>query len=124
MARYKKIDFEAKKFFHTFAIVVISVISSLVLYDMYIKIETTSDVSSNITTDRTYYMNENIQTEKGKIGLPASIYTKKPTQKLDFAYSRELNALKEPENLLEELNNIWNKMTRLFVVAEQIILEK
>lgn len=61
MARYKKIDFEAKKFFHTFAIVVISVISSLVLYDMYIKIETTSDVSSNITTDRTSYMNENIR---------------------------------------------------------------
>lgn len=60
MSRYKKIDFDIKNFFRTLAIVVVSVISSLVLYDMYIKIETTSDVSSNIGGNRVEYMEETI----------------------------------------------------------------
>lgn len=70
------------------------------------------------------YMNQEIQTKEGKIGLPSLIYTKKPAKSTDFSYSRQINALKEPENIIEELNNIWNKMKKLFRVAEQIIVEK
>lgn len=70
------------------------------------------------------YMNQEIQTNSGTIGLPASIYTKKPAKSTDFSYSREIKALKEPDNIIEELNNIWNKVKKLFAVAEEIIVEQ
>jgi len=70
------------------------------------------------------YINQTIKTNKGNIGLPSLIYTKKPAKEANFAYSRELQAFKEPENILEELNNIWNKIRKLFMVAQQIIVEE
>ena len=62
------------------------------------------------------YMNKNIKDKSRKIGLPAEIYTKKPAKTTDFTYSHEMDYFKEPENLLEELNNIWNKITKLFTI--------
>ena len=55
----------------------------------------------------TDYMNKNIDSNKGKIGLPAEIYTKKPATILDFQYSHKMDELKEPENFIEELNNLY-----------------
>lgn len=46
------------------------------------------------------YMNKNINTVSGKIGLPKEIFTKKPVKASDFEYSHKLSELKEPENIM------------------------
>lgn len=49
MARFRKTKVELKRFFQMFLIVVVSVVSSITLYDMYLKIDTTQNTYSNIT---------------------------------------------------------------------------
>ena len=66
------------------------------------------------------YMNKNINTVSGKIGLPKEIFTKKPAKKLDFEYSHKLSELKEPENIMEELNNLFTKIVNLFKEDKQL----
>lgn len=65
------------------------------------------------------YMNKQIKSStEGNIGLPAEIFTKKPSKTSDFVYSRKLDHLKEPQNILEELNGIFKKIVNLFNVME------
>lgn len=66
------------------------------------------------------YMNKNINTASGKIGLPKEIFTKKPAKELDFEYSHKLSELKEPENIMEELNNLFTKIVNLFKKDKQL----
>jgi len=72
------------------------------------------------------YMNKNIKTSSGNIGLPSEIYTKKPTKTTDFTYSREIkDVLKEPDNIIEELHNIIVKIGDLFkYVGDQTVTEQ
>ena len=65
------------------------------------------------------YMNKNINTASGKIGLPKEIFTKKPVKASDFEYSHKLSELKEPKNIMEELNNLFTKIVNLFRVVKQ-----
>lgn len=65
------------------------------------------------------YMNKNINTVLGKIGLPKEIFTKKPVKASDFEYSHKLSELKEPKNIMEELNNLFTKIVNLFRVVKQ-----
>ena len=62
----------------------------------------------------TDYMNKNIKTTQGNIGLPEEIYKLKPAKSSDFEYSYQLKEFKEPENIIEEIiqlfNNIINKI--------------
>ena len=60
------------------------------------------------------YLNKNIQAGSSYIGLPESIFTKKPATVADFNYSHKMDDLKEPENFIEELNNIFMKIGALF----------
>jgi len=69
----------------------------------------------------TDYMNKEVKSSsKGYVGLPEEIFTKKPTKTSDFEYSRQLDYFKEPENIIEELNDIANKVIKLFSKAEKI----
>ena len=52
------------------------------------------------------YMNKEIKTSNGNIGLPPEIYTLKPAKSSNFASSYEVEAFKEPENILEEIKQI------------------
>ena len=66
----------------------------------------------------TDYMNKNIQTQTGKIGLPEEIYTMKPAKSVNFEYSYKMEEVfKEPENIIEEIKeiikNISNKIKLL-----------
>lgn len=65
------------------------------------------------------YMNKTIKTSNGMVGLPSEIYTKKPVQKEDFYYFHKLNYLNEPENIIEELNNVVEKVIRLFSTLQK-----
>ena len=66
------------------------------------------------------YMNCNIKTSNGNIGLSSEIYTKKPVKISDFEYSYALDEFKEPENIIEELNNVVNRIISLFSRSKEI----
>lgn len=55
------------------------------------------------------YMNSNIKTSNGYIGLSSDIYKYKPNNEEDFTYSYKLNEFKEPENIFEEIKQIVTK---------------
>ena len=56
------------------------------------------------------YMNENIDTQQGKIGLPEEVYKLKPAKNSNFEFSYKIDEFKQPENLLEEINEIFEKL--------------
>lgn len=70
----------------------------------------------------TDYMNKEIETSEGKIGLPEEIYNLKPAKKSNFEYSYKIEEFKQPENIIEEIkeiiNNILNKIEYLGKVAK------
>ncbi len=66
----------------------------------------------------TDYMNKNIKTTSGKIGLPEEIYTLKPAKNSNFKYSYQMEEeFKQPENIIEEIkeliDNVINKLKGL-----------
>lgn len=62
----------------------------------------------------TAYMNKNIKSDSGYIGLPSEIYTLKPTKESDFEYSYKLDVLEEPHNIIETTQSIIEKVKNLF----------
>lgn len=54
----------------------------------------------------TDYMNKEIKTNSGNIGLPKEIYTLKPAKNNEFNYSYEMQVFKQPENIIEEIREI------------------
>ncbi len=59
------------------------------------------------------YMNKEITTSNGNIGLPNEIYTLKPAKKSNFEYSYELeDVYNEPENIIEEIRGIFDNLFR------------
>ena len=49
----------------------------------------------------TDYMNKEIKTTEGNVGLPAEIYTLKPAKNSDFDYSYKIeDVFKQPENII------------------------
>lgn len=67
----------------------------------------------------TDYMNKQVKSStKGNVGLPSEIYTKKPAKTSDFEFSRQLDYLDEPDNIIEELNGIYKKIVNIFNVVK------
>lgn len=66
----------------------------------------------------TDYMNKEIKANTGNIGLPQEVYTLKPAKSTDFKYSYDMKEFKEPENIIEEIREIFanlsNKIKYLF----------
>lgn len=60
----------------------------------------------------TDYMNKNINSEQGKIGLPEEIYNMKPAKESDFEYSYTIDEFKEPQNIIEEIRMIFKNIMR------------
>ena len=58
------------------------------------------------------YMNKEIYTSNGYIGLPSEIYTLKPAKKSNFSYAYELEVYKEPQNVVEEIRGIFGNLYR------------
>ena len=63
------------------------------------------------------YMNKNINTSNGYIGLPSEVYTLKPAKTSNFKYSYEIDEFREPQNIIEEIRqlfkNVINNVKRL-----------
>ena len=61
----------------------------------------------------TDYMNKEIETTEGNIGLPAEIYTLKPAKNSDFDYSYKMeDVFTQPENIIEEILEIFDNLGR------------
>ncbi len=59
------------------------------------------------------YMNQEIRTSNGIIGLPSEIYTLKPAKKSNFEYAYELTEVyTEPQNIIEEIRGIFDNLFR------------
>ena len=66
------------------------------------------------------YMNKEINTNSGKIGLPEEVYKYKPPKKSDFLYPYKLDYYKEPQNIIEEIKGLFKNLYR----NVELILEK
>ena len=61
------------------------------------------------------YMNKNIETTSGKIGLPEEIYTLKSAKSSDFQNSYAITtAFKQPQNFIEETQEVIKKIFSKF----------
>lgn len=58
----------------------------------------------------TDYMNKDVKTSTGNIGLPEKVYTLKPAKNIDFEYSYKINEFKEPQNIIEEIRQIFSNL--------------
>ena len=56
------------------------------------------------------YMNKNIKTTKGYIGLPEQVYKLKPAKNTDFKYSYEIDEFHEPQNIIEEIKQLFTNV--------------
>lgn len=56
------------------------------------------------------YMNKNIKTSNGYIGLPEQVYTLKPAKNLDFKNSYKIEEFYEPQNLLEDFKQLFKNV--------------
>ena len=56
------------------------------------------------------YMNKNIKTSNGYIGLPEQVYTLKPAKNSDFKYSYKSEEFHEPQNLLEDIKQLFKNV--------------
>ncbi len=61
------------------------------------------------------YMNCNIKSSDGKlVGLDSEVYTITPPANSDFKYSTEIEFNKEPQNIIEEIKNVFTVVFRMF----------
>ena len=60
------------------------------------------------------YMNKNVRTSSGNIGLPEEIYSLKPAKESNFENSYEIDVFNEPDNILEEIKEIINQLIKRF----------
>lgn len=66
------------------------------------------------------YLNCEIKTTSGYIGLNSNIFDKTPVKQSHFEYSHKLKDFNEPENIIEELHNFLDKIINLFAPQEEI----
>lgn len=52
------------------------------------------------------YMNKNIKTSNGYIGLPEEVYILKPAKSSDFKYVYQIDEFYEPQNIIEEIKQL------------------
>lgn len=56
------------------------------------------------------YMNKNIKTSSGYIGLPKEVYSLKPAKNVDFKYSYVIDEFHEPQNVIEQLEQLFRNV--------------
>jgi len=60
----------------------------------------------------TDYINKNIKTTSGNIGLPREVYTLKPAKSSNFNYSYKIDKFKQPQNIIEEIKEIFSNLVK------------
>lgn len=70
------------------------------------------------------YMNQEIEDNGKKIGLPPEVFTYKPVHESNFKYGREMKVLKEPENFIEVIRSIADRIGKLFSDYNEQVIEQ
>lgn len=60
------------------------------------------------------YMNQEIEDNGKKIGLPKEVFSYKPTHESNFKYGRQMKVLKEPENFIEVIRSVFDRVSKVF----------
>jgi len=60
------------------------------------------------------YMNQEIEDNGKKIGLPKEVFGYKPTHESNFKYGRQMKVLKEPENFIEVIRSVFGRVSKVF----------
>ena len=80
----------------------------------YAKYGYTEDKKQGLRKWYTDYINKEISYNGTKIGLPEEILRCKPCHENNFKYATQVAAFKEPSNIIEIIQSIFSKITRLF----------
>ena len=80
----------------------------------YAKYGYTEDKKQGLRKWYTDYINKEISYNGTKIGLPEEILRCKPCHESNFKYATQVAAFKEPSNIIEIIQSIFSKITRLF----------
>lgn len=56
------------------------------------------------------YMNKNINSSNGNIGLPEEVYILKPAKVSNFTYSYQLKEFEEPQNIVQEIKQLFRNV--------------
>lgn len=56
------------------------------------------------------YMNKNIKTSNGYIGLPKEVFKLKPAKNADFKYSYQIDEFHEPQNIIQEIKQLFKNV--------------
>ena len=64
-------------------------------------------------------MTKSINNAGKKIGIDSKVYTTKPNKNDDFKYSYKMDSLDEPENIIEEIKIIINKIPKMKEIREE-----
>ena len=56
------------------------------------------------------YMNKEIKTSNGNIGLPEEVYTLKPAKEVDFKNSQSIDEFHEPTNIFEKIVQLFKNL--------------
>lgn len=56
------------------------------------------------------YMNKNIKSSNGYVGLPEEVYRLKPAKNSDFKYSYKIDEFHEPQNVIEEIRQLFKNV--------------
>lgn len=68
----------------------------------------------------TDYMNKEIKTTSGNIGLPEEIYALKPAKSNDFENTYEMQVFKQPENIIEEIRELFVNLANKVKILTQL----
>ncbi len=60
------------------------------------------------------YMNKEINDNGKMIGLPEEVFSYKPTHESNFKYGRQMKVLKEPENFIEVIRSVFDRVSKIF----------
>lgn len=80
----------------------------------YAKYGYTEDKKQGLRKWYTDYINKEISYNGTKIGLPEEVLRCKPCHESNFKYATQVAAFKEPSNIIEIIQSIFSKITRLF----------
>ena len=69
----------------------------------------------------TDYMNQEIEYNGEKLGLPAEIYIHKPVHESNFKYGLQLDALQEPSNIIEVIRSLFGRIGKLFTTNNETV---
>lgn len=66
------------------------------------------------------YMQKNISYNETKIGLDPIVYTIKPVQESDFMFPINIEIAREPQNIIEEIQSVFNNFMKVASKLKEI----